>query len=94
MNPHQHSLEDLVYARVGHFFDQLHGRKVPDLYRVLTEQFERAVIRQALERADGQLVQAAQFLDIDRNTLARKAKRLKVAGQQAPRRVARNPSVT
>jgi DNA-binding protein Fis len=76
-------LEDLLYQRLGHFFDQLHGRKVPDLYRVLLDQVDRAVLRQALERAEGQLGTAAAFLDVDRNTLARKAKRLKVTGARS-----------
>jgi DNA-binding protein Fis len=70
-------LEELLYLRLGKFFDQLHGRKVPGLYRVLLDQVDRAVLRQALERADGQLATAAEFLDIDRNTLARKVKRFK-----------------
>ncbi len=71
-------LEDLLYLRLGHFFDQLHGRKVPDLYRVLTDQVDRAVLRQAVERCDGQLGLAAEFLDVDRNTLSRKLRRLKL----------------
>jgi Fis family transcriptional regulator, factor for inversion stimulation protein len=73
-------LEELVYKRIGLFFDQLHGRKVPGLYRVLMEQVDRAVLRQALERSEGQVGNAADFLGVDRNTLARKAKRLKLNG--------------
>lgn len=71
-------LEELLYLRLGQFFDQLKGRKVPGLYRVLMDQVDRAVVRQALERAEGQLLQAAAFLDLDRNTLSRKARRLKL----------------
>ncbi|MDQ3263311.1 MAG: hypothetical protein M3Y59_06585 [Myxococcota bacterium] len=78
MDPLKLPLEELLYQRLGKFFDQLNGRKVPDLYRVLTEQVDRAVLRQALERSDGQLKDAASFLGVDRNTLSRKAKRLKV----------------
>ncbi len=83
MDPLKLSLEELLYRRLGHFFDQLNGRRVPDLYRVLMEQLDRAVVRQALERADGQLSAAALFLDLDRNTLARKAKKLKVGTRPA-----------
>jgi DNA-binding protein Fis len=82
MDPLKLPLEELMYARLGRFFDQLHGRGVPDLYRVLLDQVDRAVLRQALERADGQLGAAAKFLGLDRNTLARKARRLKVNGLQ------------
>jgi len=78
MDPLKLPLEELLYLRLGHFFDQLHGRRVPNLYRVVMDQVDRAVLRQALERADGHLGEAARFLGIDRNTLARKAKRLKV----------------
>lgn len=78
------SLEELVYLRLGQFFDQLHGRKVPGLYKVLIDQVDRAVLRQALERSEGQLGNAATFLGVDRNTLARKARRLKVDAAAAP----------
>jgi DNA-binding protein Fis len=78
MDPLKLPLEELLYLRLGQFFDQLHGRSVPDLYRVLMDQMDRAVVRQALERAQGQLGEAAKFLAMDRNTLSKKAKRLKV----------------
>ncbi len=79
MDPLKLPLEELLYQRLGLFFDQLHGRKVPGLYRVLLDQVDRALIRQALERSEGQLSSAAAFLGVDRNTFSRKAKRLKVA---------------
>lgn len=78
MDPLKLPLEELLYKRLGLFFDQLDGRKVPGLYKVLLEQVDRALLRQALERNDGQLQGAAEFLSVDRNTLAKKAKRLKV----------------
>ena len=78
MDPLQLSLEELLYKRLGRFMDQLEGRRVPDLYRVLLDQVDRAILRQALERHQGQLAHAATFLGVDRNTLARKAKRLRV----------------
>src|SRR5688572_9695841 len=53
-------LEELLYLRLGLFFDQLHGRKVPDLYRVLMDQVDRAVLRQAIERSSGQMANAAE----------------------------------
>ncbi len=80
MDPLKLSLEELLYLRLGTFLDQLHGRKIPGLYKVLMDQMDRAVLRQALERSEGQLGTAAELLGVDRNTLARKAKRLKVNG--------------
>jgi DNA-binding protein Fis len=82
MDPLKLPLEELLYLRLGHFFDQLHGRRVPDLYRVLLDQVDRAVIRQALERSEGQLGLAATFLGVDRNTFSRKARRLKVSAAE------------
>ena len=84
MDPLQLPLEELLYLRLGTFIDQLHGRRVPDLYRVVMDQVDRAVMRQALERAHGQSGEAARFLGIDRNTFARKAKRLKVKLRSEP----------
>jgi DNA-binding protein Fis len=79
LDPLKLPLEELLYLRLGQFFDQLDGRRLPGLYKVLQDQVDRAVIRQALERNDGQIGAAADFLGIDRNALSRKAKRLKVA---------------
>jgi DNA-binding protein Fis len=78
MDPLKLPLEELLYLRLGQFFDQLKGRKVPGLYKVLLDQVDRAVLRQALERNEGQLTTAAEFLDLDRNTVSRKAKRLRI----------------
>jgi DNA-binding protein Fis len=83
MDPLKLPLEELLYLRLGKFFDQLHGRRVPDLYRVLMDQVDRAVLRQAIERHQG-LGAAAEFLDVDRNTLSRKARRLKVKHEATP----------
>ena len=86
MDPLKLPLEELLYMRLGHFFDQLDGRKLPGLYKVLLDQMDRAVIRQALERSEGQLSAAASFLGVDRNALSRKAKRLKVAAKESARK--------
>ena len=77
-------LEELLYQRLGHFFDQLQDSQVPDLYRVVLDEVDRAVFRQAIERNGHQLNQAAEFLGIDRNTLARKVKRLNLGGSTKP----------
>lgn len=83
LNPLEMPLEELVYLRLGRFFDQLEGRSFPELYRVVLDQMDRAVLRQALERSDGQMGRAAAFLGVDRNTLSRKAKRLKVTPRRS-----------
>lgn len=78
MDPLKLPLEELLYLRLGQFFDQLDGRKLPEVYKVLVDQMDRAILRQALERSQGQLGAAAELLGMDRNTLSRKAKRLQV----------------
>ncbi len=88
MNPLDLPLEDLLYLRLGRFFDQLRGRRVPDLYRVLMDQMDRALLRQAMERSDGQIGAAAELLGVDRNTLSRKVKRLGVSSGRDARRAA------
>lgn len=82
MDPLKLPLEELLYQRLGHFLDQLDGRRLPDLYRVLVDQVDRAILRQALERSEGQLAAAAEFLGVDRNTVARKVKRLNVSAKR------------
>jgi DNA-binding protein Fis len=84
MDPLKLPLEELLYLRLGQFFDQLEDRRVPGLYRVLMEQVDRAILRQALERFEGQLGAAAEFLDVDRNTLSRKARKLKLEANGKP----------
>jgi DNA-binding protein Fis len=81
VDPLKLPLEELLYLRLGQFFDQLDGRKLPDVYKVLLDQVDRAILRQALERSQGQLGAAAELLGVDRNTLSRKARRLKVMGK-------------
>lgn len=78
MDPLKLPLEELLYLRLGQFFDQLDGRKLPEVYKVLVDQMDRAILRQALERSQGQVGAAAELLGMDRNTLSRKAKRLQV----------------
>jgi DNA-binding protein Fis len=78
VDPLKLPLEELLYLRLGQFFDQLDGRKLPEVYKVLVDQMDRAILRQALERSQGQVGAAAELLGVDRNTLSRKAKRLQV----------------
>ncbi len=84
MDPLKLPLEELLYLRLGKFLDQLDERKVPELYRMLIDQVDRAILRQALERSEGQLQRAAELLDVDRNTLSRKVRRLKLDGTGKP----------
>lgn len=77
-------LEELLYVRLGDFLERLDGGAVPELYKTLQDQLDRAVLRQALERTGGRLGAAATLLGLDRNTLARKVKRLDLTSGANP----------
>ena len=68
------SFEDLVYARLGAFFEKL-GSGGQDVHEILLPQFERPLIRLALESCVGNKCDAARLLGINRNTLLSKMKR-------------------
>ena len=89
------SLEALNFERLELFLARLQGRRVPGLYRMIVGQVERALVRAALAQTDSHLGEAARLLDVDRNTLARKARAFglpvsKKPGPKAGRR-ARTP---
>lgn len=78
------SLEDLTYERLEVFLARLQGRRVPGLYKMILGQVERALLRAALNRTGDHLGEAAKLLDLDRNTLARKAKALGLVSETRP----------
>ena len=70
------SLEELTFERLQLFLGRLQGRRVPGLYKLILAQVERALLRAALAQTGDHLGQTAQLLDVDRNTLSRKARAL------------------
>ena len=89
--PPARSLEDVTYERLHAFLGRLQGRPVPGLYRLILAQVERALLRAALNQTGDHLAEAARLLDLDRNTLARKARALglPVSGKPGPKKRAR-----
>ncbi len=66
-------LQEVIERYLKHYFD-LHGDLLPGegLYFCLKKEIERALIEETLRRLNGNQVQAAKLLGINRNTLRRK----------------------
>ncbi|HUX80452.1 MAG TPA: helix-turn-helix domain-containing protein [Alphaproteobacteria bacterium] len=66
-------LQEVIERYLKHYFD-LHGDLLPvdGLYFCLKQEIERALIGETLRRLNGNQVQAAKLLGINRNTLRRK----------------------
>jgi two-component system nitrogen regulation response regulator GlnG len=73
-------LQKVVERYLSHYFD-LHGDILPSsgLYACLLKEMEQALIEESLRRLNGNQVQVAKLLGIDRNTLRRKIKSLKIS---------------
>lgn len=72
------SIEDVISARLKPFITRTeHGTK-QDLYGFIMQFMERPLIKLVLEKTNGNQVQAAEALGINRNTLRKKIKELKI----------------
>jgi len=81
------SFEDLLLNRLRPVVRAFSpGPEGSELYQLVKETAEKAVITLAMERCNGNQLQAARLLGINRNTL-----RTKIEHLQVPRRFARRP---
>lgn len=73
-------LQEVIERYLKHFFD-LHGEFLPanGLYNCLIKEMERPLILEALRRLNGNQVQVAKLLGINRNTLRRKIQDLNIS---------------
>jgi two-component system nitrogen regulation response regulator GlnG len=72
------SLEDIITARLRPFIDQMDLRGARQLYGLVMPYLERPLIRLVLEKTRGNQVHTADALGINRNTLRKKIKNLKI----------------
>lgn len=72
------SLEEIVRHKVAHFFERLGDVEVKDVHRTVTAQVEKALLEQCLKWSRGNQLKTARVLGIDRNTLRKKIKDLKI----------------
>lgn len=69
-------LDQIVYAKVKTFFDQLQGqRDIDKLHETVIAEVERPLLTVVLEAYGWNQLKAAEALGINRNTLAKKIAR-------------------
>lgn len=73
------SLVDLLEKKISEFVLRTKSDGGKDLYPVLIREIERHLIRLILKEAEGNQVKAAQILGINRNTLRKKIRELKIS---------------
>jgi two-component system nitrogen regulation response regulator GlnG len=72
------SIEDIITARLKDFIDKTPSRGAQDLYGSIMPFMERPLIKLVLKKTRLNQVQAAELLGINRNTLRKKIKELKI----------------
>jgi Fis family transcriptional regulator, factor for inversion stimulation protein len=71
-------LEWEIRERIERFYEQLQGHSATGLYQAVLHEVERPLIAAALARAKGVRADAARVLGIDRGTLARRIRALRL----------------
>ena len=72
--------EEIIYQKLNLFIESLGDYQMEGLYHMVMEMVERPLIQAVLKKTKGNQSQAAKLLGINRNTLAKKIKKLKVKG--------------
>lgn len=72
------SLEEVVRHKVAHFFERLGAVEVKNVHRTVIAQVEKPLLEQCLKWSKGNQLKTARVLGIDRNTLRKKMKELKI----------------
>ena len=76
---HEPNLADLVEKKLTQFVQKIKSCEVKNLYSLLIKEFEKPLITLALKETKGNQIQAAQLLGVNRNTLRKKMKELKIS---------------
>jgi two-component system nitrogen regulation response regulator GlnG len=72
------ALEEFMEHRLKRFVKQMKASGGRDLYSILLREIERPLITITLKETNGNQIQAAYLLGINRNTLRKKIKALKI----------------
>ncbi len=78
-NGHEPNLAELVEKKLAHFVGKIKNCEVKNLYSLLIQEFEKPLITLALKETNGNQIQAALLLGMNRNTLRKKIKDLKIS---------------
>ena len=73
------SLVDLLEQKISEFVVRMKSAGGKDLYSLLIREIEKRLIKHILKESGGNQVKAAQVLGINRNTLRKKVKELKIS---------------
>lgn len=76
---HEPNLADLVEKKLTQFVQKIKNCEVKNLYSLLIREVEKPLINLALKETKGNQIQAAQLLGMNRNTLRKKMKELKIS---------------
>lgn len=77
-NGHEPNLAELVEKKLADFVGKIKKCEVKNLYSLLIQEFEKPLITLALKETNGNQIQAALLLGMNRNTLRKKIKELKI----------------
>lgn len=73
------SLVDLLEQRISEFVVRIKSGDGRAIYPILISEIEKSLIKSILKETEGNQVKAAQILGINRNTLRKKIKELKIS---------------
>ena len=76
-------LEDFIERKLRHFVKYMKVGQVRNLYSVLLAEVERPLLTYILKETNGNQIQAARLLGMNRNTLRKKIKTLKISYKQS-----------
>ena len=76
--PDEIALEEIIRKKLASFLSKWDGYEVEDLYGAIIQRVEKPLIELILEKSRGNQIRAAKMLGINRNTLRKKIKELKI----------------
>lgn len=72
-------LRDSVYSALEHYFTQMEGHPIYDLYNMVLAEVEAPLLKQVLDYTQGNQSKAAECLGLNRSTLRKKLRTYKLA---------------
>jgi len=73
------AIAEVVEKSLNEYFHHLDGEEPDDIYRMVIDNVEKALLANVMQRTDGNQTQAAEMLGINRTTLRSKLKAHRLA---------------